>query len=196
MFFHKINSIFKGVVLRFFLNYLYKKYVYNNQLITEDIEQNFKVRSTKNGYTTKKRFYHLMQYYPEFAFVFFWRTKNYFWLWKRLFQKEYHCKIFSSSKIEGGLVPYHPFATIINVKRIGKNFTFRNGLTIGNKNNDNKQLPTIGDNVEVGANVVIIGDIEIGNNVVIGAGSVVVKSIPSNCIVAGNPAKVIKQINL
>ena len=64
------------------------------------------------------------------------------------------------------------------------------------ENNDNNQLPTIGDNVEVGANVVIIGDIEIGNNVVIGAGSVVVKSIPSNCIVAGNPAKVIKQINL
>ncbi|MEZ4838937.1 serine acetyltransferase [Flavobacterium sp.] len=196
MFFNKIKNIIKSMIRRFFLNYLYKKYVYKNQLIIDDVEQNFTVRSTKLKYNTKKKFYHLMLYYPEFAFVFFWRTKNYFWLWKILFQKEFYCKIFSSSKIEGGLVPYHPFATVINAKRIGKNFTFRNGLTVGNKNNDNRLLPTIGNNVEVGANVVIIGDIEIGDNVVIGAGSVVVKSIPSNSIVAGNPAKIIKQLNL
>lgn len=52
--------------------------------------------------------------------------------------------------------------------------------------------PTIGDNVTIGANAVIIGDIMIGNNVTIGAGAVVTKSIPDNCIVVGNPARVIK----
>jgi serine O-acetyltransferase len=92
------------------------------------------------------------------------------------------------------MIAYHPYATVINAKKIGKNFTFRNGLTIGNKNNDNTLLPTIGNNVEVGANVVIIGDIEIGDNVTIGAGSVVVKSVPSNCVIAGNPARIIKML--
>ena len=52
--------------------------------------------------------------------------------------------------------------------------------------------PTIGNNVTLGANVVIIGPVSIGNNVIVGAGSVVVKDIPDDVIVAGNPAKIIK----
>lgn len=40
----------------------------------------------------------------------------------------------------------------------------------------------------------IIGGVHIGDNVMVGAGSVVVKDIPDNCVVAGNPAKIIKQI--
>ncbi|MDM8267377.1 hypothetical protein QUW44_09665 [Limosilactobacillus pontis] len=53
----------------------------------------------------------------------------------------------------------------------------------------------MGNNVVCGANVVIIGDISIGNNCIIGAGSVVVKSIPDNSVVVGNPAHVIRKIN-
>jgi putative colanic acid biosynthesis acetyltransferase WcaB len=52
----------------------------------------------------------------------------------------------------------------------------------------------IGDNVEVGANVCIIGDIKVGNNVRIGAGAVVVKNVPDNVVIAGNPARIIKKI--
>lgn len=40
----------------------------------------------------------------------------------------------------------------------------------------------------------IIGNVNIGDNVIVGAGSVVVKDVPSNCVVAGNPAKIIKYI--
>ena len=89
---------------------------------------------------------------------------------------------------------YHSFATILSCKRIGDNFVARNGTTIGNKNLDANLRPTIGDNVAIGVNCVLIGDITIGNNVVIGAGSVVVKDVPDNCIVAGNPAKIIRYI--
>lgn len=99
------------------------------------------------------------------------------------------------SHIGEGVYLAHPYATILNAKSIGRNFTCRQCTTIGNKiDGRNDLVPTIGDNVTVGANVVIIGDIIIGNNVVIGAGSVVIKSVPDNCIVAGNPARVLRFI--
>ncbi len=90
----------------------------------------------------------------------------------------------------------YAYSTYINAKKIGKNLSIRNCTTIGNKSdNDVEALPTIGDNVSIGANVCIIGEITIGNNVIIGAGSVVVKDIPDNSIVVGNPGSVIKTIS-
>lgn len=51
----------------------------------------------------------------------------------------------------------------------------------------------IGDNVWIGANSIVLPEVQIGENVVIGAGSVVTKDIPSNSIAAGNPCKVIRE---
>ena len=51
-----------------------------------------------------------------------------------------------------------------------------------------------GDNVDVGANAILIGPIHIGDGAVIGAGAVVVKDVPARTIVAGNPAKVIRYL--
>lgn len=53
---------------------------------------------------------------------------------------------------------------------------------------------TIGENVWIGGNAVILPGVNIGDNVVIGAGSVVTKDIPSNMIAAGNPCRVIREI--
>ena len=52
----------------------------------------------------------------------------------------------------------------------------------------------IEDNVWLGVNVTVLKGVTIGKNTIIGANSVVVKDIPSNCVAAGNPCKVIKQI--
>lgn len=54
---------------------------------------------------------------------------------------------------------------------------------------------TIGDNVWIGGSACVTPGVHIGNNVVIGAGSVVTKDIPDNCIAVGNPAKVLRAIN-
>jgi len=101
---------------------------------------------------------------------------------------------FPNKNIGPGIHLAHPFATIINAKKIGSNFTIHQCTTIGNKYDGDKDgLPCIGDNVTIGSNVVVIGKITIGDNVCIGAGSVVVKDVPSNCVVVGNPAKVVKE---
>lgn len=48
----------------------------------------------------------------------------------------------------------------------------------------------------IGANSIILAGVTVGENAVIGAGSVVTKSIPSYCVAVGNPARVIKELNV
>ena len=58
-----------------------------------------------------------------------------------------------------------------------------------------RSLPIeIGDNVWIGGGVTIIGGVKIGKNSIIGAGCVVTKDIPAGVLVAGNPAKIIREI--
>lgn len=95
-----------------------------------------------------------------------------------------------STKIGTGLYLSHPFSTILNAESIGNNFFCIHCTTLGKKG---EKRPVIGNNVSLGCNTCIIGGVRVGNNVTIGAGSVVVKDIPDNCIVAGNPAKIIRE---
>lgn len=54
----------------------------------------------------------------------------------------------------------------------------------------------IGNYSNIGTNATILPKITIGENVIVGAGSVVTKDIPSNCLVVGVPAKIIKELPL
>ena len=85
---------------------------------------------------------------------------------------------------------HHGYAVVINKFVVaGDDLTIRHGVTIGNRGNS-MACPVIGNGVELGANVVIVGDITIGNNVAIGAGSVVLDSVPDNALVVGEKARV------
>jgi acetyltransferase-like isoleucine patch superfamily enzyme len=53
----------------------------------------------------------------------------------------------------------------------------------------------IGKNCWIGNSVTILPGVELGDNVTVGANSVVTKSFPSNCVIGGCPAKIIKQFN-
>lgn len=81
---------------------------------------------------------------------------------------------------------------MLNAEKIGENFSCIHCTTLGKKGD---KRPVIGNNVSLGANVTIIGGVHIGDNVVVGAGSVVIKNIPDGCVVAGNPARIIRRIS-
>ncbi len=59
----------------------------------------------------------------------------------------------------------------------------------------NKAAPiTIGNNCWIGAGAIIVPGVTIGDRTTIGAGAVVTKDIPSDCVAAGNPARVVKKL--
>lgn len=124
---------------------------------------------------------------------------NFFWrvLYALYTQYLLGCDIKYSTKIGKGFVIYHSaHGSVISPETIiGCNVSLRQNTTIGAKSFDGaEKSPIIKDNVTIGPNVCIIGNITIGEGAIIGAGAVVVKDVPPYSIVAGNPAKVIKEI--
>lgn len=97
------------------------------------------------------------------------------------------------TNIGPGLHIMHYSGIVINPRAvIGSNFTIMQCSTIGNVRTGAKiGVPTIGDNVVLSSNSVIIGNIKIGNNVMIGSGSVISKDIEDNVTVVGNPCKIL-----
>ncbi len=102
------------------------------------------------------------------------------------------------TRVGEGLVIEHGFGLVVNDKTvIGRNVHLRHCTTLGCvKMPDGSQGPSpiIEDNVEIGANVVILGGITVGRNSRIGAGSVVVKDVPPDVVVVGNPARIVKRL--
>ena len=90
-------------------------------------------------------------------------------------------------KIGPRLRVYHLQSIVIHKDVvIGANFTLRHSTTIGNLGFGG-QCPVIGDYVDVGAHVCILGQLRIGDNVRIGASTLVMNNVPSNSTVVGNP---------
>lgn len=83
---------------------------------------------------------------------------------------------------------------------IGDNVTLYQGVSLGGTGKERgKRHPTIGNNVIIGAEAIVLGNIMIGDNSRVGAGALVTKSVPADCTVVGNPARIIvregKKIN-
>lgn len=95
---------------------------------------------------------------------------------------------------------FHNMGCVVAPYSAGKNLTVAQGVTIGagkiNELLGGISSPIIGENVWICPNAVVFGGIKIGNNVKIGAGCVVNKSIPDDCTVVGNPARIVKKANV
>ena len=78
---------------------------------------------------------------------------------------------------------------------IGHGTTFTNDLFVDSPNFESwiKRETKIGNDVRIGSNVTLL-PITVGDNAIIGAGAVVTKDVLAKCVVAGNPAKVVRKI--
>ncbi len=90
---------------------------------------------------------------------------------------------------------FHGIGTVIHEDVIiGSDVTLRHLTTIGTKCEGGK-APVLGNNINIGCNAIILGEIHIGNGATIGAGSVVLHSVADDMSVAGNPARIIVASN-
>ncbi len=105
----------------------------------------------------------------------------------------FNCSVPGSCKIgKGSKFAYGGIAVVIHSRAVvGENCLIGQGVTIGGKSGW-YEVPVIGNNVIINAGAKIIGPVRIGNNVEIGASTVVVKDVPSNCVVAGIPARILR----
>ncbi len=136
--------------------------------------------------------------HPSLKFLFFFRLaskrpkSNFhkkihnisYYYFKRYFFK-YGFQIPLATEIGRGFQILHFGNIVFNPAcTVGMNCTVAQGVLIGQSN---RGVPRIGDNVWIGANAVLVGDIFVGNNVLIAPGAYVNISVPDNSLVIGNP---------
>lgn len=112
------------------------------------------------------------------------RRLYHFWL-----RTVYACDIMPQTVIGNGTrFPHNGLGVVINQDAvIGENCVIGKGVVIGGRSGI-AVVPRICDDVEIGANAVVIGPVTIGEGAKIGAGSVVVHDVEPYAVVAGNPA--------
>lgn len=120
------------------------------------------------------------------------------WYKRKLAKLQMKTQLFISPNTCGkGLDLEHPgFVWIDGSSQLGENCTVLPRTLLGkSRPGMSGKSIFIGDNVYIGTGCTILGPVRIGNNVIIGAGSVITHNIPSNCVVAGVPAKIIKRLS-
>ena len=134
-----------------------------------------------------------------------WAFRRQHWLWEhglhalalflaRRSRKRYGIEIHPAATIGRRFLIDHGMGIVIGQTAvIGDDCLLYQGVTLGmTGHHGGKRHPTLGDNVMVGANATILGNIRIGDNVKVGAGAVVVHDVPSNVTVAGVPATIVR----
>jgi serine O-acetyltransferase len=101
-------------------------------------------------------------------------------------------EIHPAATLGPGLFIDHGMGVVIGeTSEVGENVTLLQGVTLGGTSlKREKRHPTLGNNVVVGAGAKIIGAFKIGDGSRIGAGSVVVREVPTNSVVVGVPGRV------
>lgn len=140
----------------------------------------------------------------SFKYTVAYRKANYFSSKNKLLYVFYRCKLLKLSKKYGYQIQYstsigkglylgHRGTIVINGNaKLGNNINIATGVTIGQENRGERVgVPNVGNDVWIGSNAVIVGNIKIGNNVLIAPNSFVNFDIPDNCVVVGNPGKII-----
>jgi len=100
------------------------------------------------------------------------------------------CVIGMKAKFGHRLIILHSVGIVINSAIVGgDDVTLESGVVIGAEKG---MSPKLGDRVFFGTGAIVVGGITIGSDVIVGANAVVVKDVPSSVVVGGIPAKIIK----
>ncbi len=107
------------------------------------------------------------------------------------------CDVAYQAEIGPGLVLYHPTGVVVGPHcRLGARARIMQGATIGSDavivGDEASGSPVIGDDVFIGPGAAVFGAVEVGDRVQVGANSVVTSSFPSDVVIAGAPARVIR----
>ena len=140
---------------------------------------------------------------PGFKYMYFFRKAErykklslhgiFYRLLLRKYSYKYGIQIPITTNIGKGLYIGHFGTIVINSRAIiGNNCNIAHNVTIGMAYRGEKTgTPTIGDRVWIGTGAVIVGKINIGQNVLIAPLTYVNCDVPNDCIVIGNPARII-----
>jgi serine acetyltransferase len=101
--------------------------------------------------------------------------------------------IYYATVIDEGVHLSNDGQQIIGARRIGRGTIIHDSVTIGFKAgaDSTRPMPTVGENVWIGSDCVIYGDITIGDGATILPETVLSMNVPSGAVVAGNPARII-----
>lgn len=134
----------------------------------------------------------LLQRFPEFRNLFIYRNRHrrIYRTWIALWYKPMDTLYIQAKEIGGGLFIQHGFSTMISAEAIGENCWINQQVTIGYSGHD--RPPIIGDNVMITCGAKVLGPITVGDNAIIGANAVVVKDVEPVAVMGGVPAKRIK----
>lgn len=115
----------------------------------------------------------------------------------KYFKNKNLIELYDKTSIGGGLYIGHPYCITINPDAIiGNNVNIHKGVTIGQESRGiRKGTPIIGNNVWIGINATIVGNIKIGNDVLIAPNSYINCDIPDHSVVLGNPCIIKRRDN-
>lgn len=134
----------------------------------------------------------LLWQYPEFRNLLIYRNRyrRMFRYWIALWYKPVDTLYLQAKEIGGGLFIQHGFATMVSAESVGENCWINQQVTIGF--NGTGRAPIVGDNVMITCGAKVLGSITIGNNAVIGANAVVVRDVEAGSVMGGVPARKIR----
>lgn len=160
-----------------------------------DIERRCR-RHSVTGWVARWRFF-LAE--PQYRTLFWWRLASGEGAASGLFRRLYLRSSrrsgleINTRALGGGVIMPHWGRILLNAASIGRDLYVLHNVSVGDDYTTGR--PVLGDDVFLGTGATVLGGVTIGDHVVVGAGSVVLRDVPSCSLVAGNPAKVLRQID-